>query len=39
MQRDQIRDLNEDGALSAPPEKFAEAFRDFSKGRAKSGNK
>ncbi len=38
MQRDQIRDLNEDSAISRPPEKFAEAFRDFSKGRAKSGN-
>lgn len=35
MQRDQIRDLNEDGAVSKPPDKFAEAFRDFSKGRAK----
>ncbi len=35
MQRDQIRDLNEDGSISRPPGKFAEAFRDFSKGRAR----
>jgi hypothetical protein len=36
--RDQLRDLNEDGAVSRPPAKYAEAFRDFSKGRSQSGN-
>lgn len=35
MRQDQLRGLNEDGSVSRPPEKYAEAFRDFSKGRAK----
>jgi hypothetical protein len=36
LRRDQLRDMQEDSAVSLPPEKFAEAFRDFSKGRAKA---
>jgi hypothetical protein len=38
MRDDAISGLNEDGAVSRPPGKFAEAFRDFSKGRAKQAN-
>jgi hypothetical protein len=39
MQKDAISGLNEDGAVSRPPGRFAEAFRDFSKGRARQANR
>ena len=37
-QRDKISGLNEDGAVTKPPAKHAEAFRHFQKGRSRADN-